>query len=257
MLFVINIGNTNIAGGLWEQGSWIEYRRFSTDVKKTPDEYGLMLRSSFGFGSGGILGVRKTVIGSVVPELDRTFDLVIQDLFGMKPFRITSDTRAGLGVAIDNPQEMGADLLADAVAGFNRTKSSCIVVDFGTALSFTAVDAPGIIRGASIAPGIGTAIKALSSNTAKLPSVPLEPPPHALGTDTITAIQSGILFGYVGLVEHLVRKISEELTPPVSVVATGGYAEVLTGLTSCFDIVDPRITLDGLRLISEYEEAEK
>jgi type III pantothenate kinase len=254
MLFVVNIGNTNIACGLHNAGTWTELWRFSTEERKTADEYTLLIKSAFDLRSSDINAVDRVIISTVVPELEQTFITAGRKLFGRDPFIVKPWHTAGLTVAIDNPRELGTDLLADAVAGYKLAKSSCIIADFGTALSFTAVEAGGIIRGAALAPGIGSAIRALSANTAKLPRVPLEAPSVAIGTDTISAIQSGIIHGYTGLVEHLVRMLGRELTAPVKIIATGGDSRVIADRTGCFDLVDPWLTLDGIRLICEAEE---
>ena len=253
MTLVVNIGNTNISAGRYRDGKWIEHRRFATDEKKTTDEYLVLFRSSFDVSGCPLSSVDSVAVSTVVPELEKTFEDFGNRLLGKPPFLVKPRHRAGLTVAIDNPLELGTDLLADAVAGYDRCGTSCIVVDFGTALSFTAVEKGGTVRGAALTPGIGSAVKALSSNTAKLPRVPLEAPAKAIGTNTISAIQSGILFGYAGLVESMISRMRKELTPPVTVIATGGQAPILEDLVSSFDILDPWITLDGIRLIAERE----
>ncbi len=251
MILVINIGNSSISAGLHGIGGWTEHRRYSTDERKTADEYLVLFRASF--GEKALASSDRVAVSTVVPELEKTFEDFGLRLLGKPPFVVRPRHRAGLEVAIDNPEELGTDLLADAVAGYDRCGGSCIIVDFGTALTFTAVEKGGIVRGAAIAPGIGSAVKALSSSTAKLPRVPIEAPVKAIGTDTVASIQSGIVLGYAGLTESMISRMKKELPPPVTVIATGGQATVMADLVPCFDVVDPWITLDGIRLIAERE----
>jgi type III pantothenate kinase len=153
---------------------------------------------------------------------------------------------------IAQPHQIGSDLVANAAAAYDRFKANCLVVDFGTALTFTAIDANGAIKGVSIAPGLRTAMKALSGNTAQLPEIPLEIPQKAIGTNTVEAIQSGIVLGYVGLVSYLVEKIKEEMGGECTVVATGGLSFVMEPLKHLFAHIDPRLTLDGLAVIDRW-----
>lgn len=189
-------------------------------------------------------------MSSVVPSLTATFRQMLTRLIHQQPLVINTTLRTGLSIATDNPHELGTDLLANAVAGYQLTQTDCVVVDFGTALSVVTVDQSGKILGVSIAPGLESAMKGLSSNTAQLPFVPLTPPPSVLGKNTTHAIQSGIVLGYVGLVEGLVNRIEQELGRSVEVIATGGLAEVIAPLTNRFNRVEPWLTLDGLRLIA-------
>ena len=250
----IDVGNTNIACGLSEAGSWTHHWRLSTDPSKTSDEYEVLfqnLMAGRGISGTSISGV---VLSSVVPELNEAMGLTLRKLTGVSPYFVTADSQIGLEIRIDNPHELGPDLIANACAGYSKYKSSVIVVDFGTALSFTCVESAGekgIIRGVSIAPGLRSAVNSLSSNTAQLPHVQLSPPPKAIGTNTIHSIQSGIVFGYIGLVESLIQRLKSELPEDTKVIATGGLSAVLAGLTKCFDDVDPWLTLSGLQIILE------
>lgn len=194
--------------------------------------------------------MKQVVISSVVPPLTTAFEQMLGRLTQQQPLVISARLRTGLTVATDNPHELGTDLLANAVAGHQLTHANCVIVDFGTALSVITVSKVGEIQGVSIAPGLESATKALSTNTAQLPFVPLAPPPSVLGKNTTHAIQSGIVLGYIGLVEGLVSRIETELADSVEVVATGGLAEVVAPLTQRFNRVEPWLTLDGLRLIA-------
>jgi type III pantothenate kinase len=176
---------------------------------------------------------------------------LVETVLNKTPLVVKRTLDIGLEFAIENPAELGTDLIATAVAGYNRCRSNCIVVDFGTALSFTVVDQARRIRGASIAPGMQAAMNALSRNTDQLPHVPLVAPPSAIGTNTIHAIQSGIIFGYVGLVGAIIDRIRGELDGPATVIATGGLSGVIATLIDSVDSVEPWLTLEGLRLIGE------
>jgi type III pantothenate kinase len=173
-----------------------------------------------------------------------------KELFQADPLILGPAVYPSLPIKVIAPEEIGTDLVANAVAAFERVRGACIVVDFGTALTFTALDASGEIRGVAIAPGLGSAVAGLSRDTAQLPRVPLECPPSALGKNTVQAIQAGIVYGYIGMVEHLVRRISQEMAEEVKVVATGGLCRVVSPHTKIFNVVEPNLTLYGLEAIA-------
>lgn len=256
MLLAIDIGNSNIALGIYEE-DWQHHWRLNTVADKTADEYEVLFRSLISKDGQNLNNIEQVIISSVVPPLGLTFRHMVRNMFGTEPLMVSASTKTGIQVKIDNPLEIGSDLLANAVAGFARYRSNCIIVDFGTALSITIVGRKGELLGGSIAPGLKSAMKALSSNTAQLPFVQLEAPPSAIGKNTIHAIQSGVVLGYLGLVESLVKRIKAELGEPARVIATGGLAEVIAPLTDQFDIVDPWLTLEGLRLIAEKNRQER
>jgi len=249
LILAVDIGNSNIALGVYDQ-RWVHHWRLSTVANKTADEYAIQLQSLFANEKITLNAVKQIVMSSVVPPLTATFQQMLTRLTQQQPLVINTSLRTGLSIATDHPPELGTDLLANAVAGHQLIKKDCVVVDFGTALSVVTVSQAGEIQGVSIAPGLESAMKALSTNTAQLPFVPLVPPPSVLGKNTTHAIQSGIVLGYVGLVEGLVSRIEKELGRSVEVVATGGLAEVIAPLTSRFSRVEPWLTLDGLRQIA-------
>ncbi|NCN04101.1 MAG: type III pantothenate kinase [Spirochaetales bacterium] len=254
-LLCIDIGNSNIACGLYDDGEWKATWRVRTDNKRTSDEYSVLFHGFFTQKNISPLSVRGICVSSVVPELIETFRLMGRDLFGVTPLFISTELVSEVSVAIDNPRELGPDLYANGVAGYAWARSSVIVVDFGTALSFTCVekiDEEVKLRGASIAPGLRTAVYALSLNTAQLPHVELVPPPKGIGTNTIQAIQSGIVFGYSALVTGMVQRLRAELNEPVKCIATGGLSTVLQDHVMGFDHVDPLLTLEGLRILFEH-----
>jgi type III pantothenate kinase len=254
MLFCIDIGNTNITLGLYE-GELLGPRwRLRTIHDKMPDEYGIMLDQLFrhrGYRPEQVSGV---AIASVVPPLTPTFQQVCQDYLKQTPLVVDAGVKTGVRVRYDNPRDVGADRVVDAAAVRVLYGTPACVVDFGTATTFDAVSADGDYLGGAIAPGIGIAAQALFERTAKLPRVELTRPPAAIGRNTPHAIQSGLLFGYVGLVEGMVARFKAELGPGTKIVATGGLAEIIARETDVIDVVDPWLTLHGLRIVYELNQ---
>jgi type III pantothenate kinase len=253
MLLAVDIGNSNIAFGIYEQ-NWVRHWRLSTVANKTSDEYAIQFRSLLAEEEISLTAIRQVVISSVVPPLTSVFQRMLRQLTQQEPLVISTSLNSGLTITTDNPHELGTDLLANAVAGYNLAQADCVIVDFGTALSMTVVNQKREIAGVAIAPGLESALKALSSNTAQLPFVPLAAPPSVLGKNTIQAIQSGVLFGYLGLVEGLVSRIEAELGTSVKVIATGGLAELIAPITKHNMMIEPWLTLDGLRLLKELNQ---
>jgi type III pantothenate kinase len=254
MLLAIDVGNSEITSSLWDQDRWLYHWRLPSKPDEPELFYGIKMRDLFLEVSVDPPAVTQIVLSSVVPGLTGKIKNVVTSLFDKNPVILGPELYEKLPIGVLNPYEIGSDLVANAMAAFARFRRTCIVVDFGTALTFTTISADGNILGVSIAPGLKTAIRALSQNTAKLFDVPLEMPPSALGHNTVTAIQSGILLGYVGLVKNIVENIRAELKVDCFVVATGGLSAVITPLHKFFNAVEPRLTLDGLRLIGELVE---
>jgi type III pantothenate kinase len=246
-LLVIDIGNTNIVGGVYEGLSLTESIRIHTVTKKTEDEYALIFGSLLAARGVSLDSIFRVLISSVVPVLSRPISEMARKLFGREPIILGPDNYRHLPIRVTNPHEIGCDLVADLTAAYARFGQASVVVDFGTALTFSAVDDSGTIAGVSIAPGLTTAIASLSRDTAQLPYVELSVPDSALGQNTVQAIQAGVVLGYVGLVESLVSRMKAELGA-AKVVATGGLCGVIAPLTDCFDLVEPNLTLDGLAL---------
>ena len=251
MLLCIDIGNTNLVFGLWKEGLWIDRWRVRTVQNKMADEYAMLLKTLLAEGGYSFGEIRRIAIASVVPRLRSVFFELFKRYLGIEPLILGPGVRTGLKIRIDNPVELGADLVADTVAAYSRFQTACIIVDFGTATTFSAVSREGEFMGVSIAPGIEVAADALSSIAAQLPKINLVPPPSAVGTNTIHSMQSGLIFGYIGLVEGLICRIKEELGGEASVIATGGLSRVLSPLTDMIDETDTDLTLEGLRLIAE------
>ncbi|NJN42044.1 MAG: type III pantothenate kinase [Flammeovirgaceae bacterium] len=251
MQLVFDIGNSDITVGLWNNDAWNHVWRIPTKAYQPDIFYGIQIRDHFTESGLSIDRVEQIVLSSVVPALTDKIETVILNLFGQKPVVLGPGVYQKLSFEILNPYEIGSDLVANAYAAFHKYKCTCIVVDFGTALTFTTVSAEGKIIGVSITPGLKTAIRALSQNTAKLFDVPLELPASVLGKNTVTAIQSGVLIGYEGLVKNMVMKIREELKEECPAIATGGLSSILNGLSDFFSAIEANLTLDGLRMIGD------
>jgi len=251
MLFVIDAGNTNIVGGVYDAGRLVDTLRIRTVQGKTEDEYGVVVRSILQDRGIDLSAITRVIVSSVVPQLTAAMTKMSRHLFGVEPVLVGPAVYDRLPVNVVAANEIGSDLVADAVAAWSRFGGACLVVDFGTALTFTAIDANGSIIGVSIAPGLGTAAGSLSSATAQLPVVPLEAPASAMGRNTVEAIQAGVVLGYTGLVEYLVGRIRGELGG-AKVVATGGLCRVVSELTDVFDAIDPELTLNGLAEMERY-----
>jgi type III pantothenate kinase len=254
MLLCIDIGNTNLVFGLWKENRWIDRWRVRTVQNKMADEYAMLLKTLLAEGGYDFCSISRISIASVVPRLRSVFYELFSRYLSIEPLILGPGVRTGLKIRIDNPVELGADLVADAIAAYSRFEAACIIVDFGTATTFSAVSREGEFMGVSIAPGIEVAADALSSTAAQLPRISLVPPPAAIGTNTVHSMQSGLIFGYTGLVEGLIRRIKEELGGEASVIATGGLSRVVAPLTGMIDETDPDLTLEGLRLIAERND---
>jgi len=255
MLLCVDIGNTNVVLGLWCEGAWCAHWRMRTVRDQMADEYAMLIKAFLRDRGYEPSHITRVVMASVVPPLTPVFLDVFRRYLATEPLVVGPGVRSGLRIRIDNPVELGADLVADAVAAYTRFHTACIVVDFGTATTFSAVSKEGDFMGVAIAPGMGVAAEALSSRTAQLPRVSLVPPPAAIGKNTVHSMQSGLVFGYIGLIEGLIERLSAELGGDAQVIATGGLSSVLAPLTRHIHAVDPWLTLEGLRLISERNAA--
>jgi type III pantothenate kinase len=254
MLLTIDIGNTNITLGLYEGEELGPRWRIRTIHDKMPDEYGILLDQLFRHEGCNLEQIQGASISSVVPPLTQTFEQVCRRYVGQEPLVVDAGVRTGVRIRYDNPREVGADRVVNAAAVCVLYGVPACVVDFGTAATFDAVSADGDYIGGAIAPGIGIAAQALFERTAKLPRVELTRPPAAIGQNTAHAMQSGILFGYVGLVEGMVARFKAELGPNTRIVATGGLAEIIARETDVIEAVDPWLTLNGLRIIYELNQ---
>jgi len=255
MILAIDIGNSNIVFGLYNHNEWTHQWREKTKLDYSSIFYALSIQNYLIENNFDVGNIENIIISSVVPDLTVTLSNTSKKLFQISPFIIDAESFIKLGINIEKPLEIGSDLVANAVAAYDRFKDYAIAVDFGTALTFTTVDNKGNILGVSIAPGLKTAINSLTDKTAKLPPVPLEMPATVIGKNTIHAIQAGTLMGYYGLAEKVISLINNEIGVKCKVIATGGLSSVIEPLNESFDIIDKNLTLEGMRMI--YEQVGK
>ncbi len=253
MLLTIDIGNSQTVLGLHRHQELLCHYRITSDRHATTDELALVLQALLGLDNHSLSAITAMVVGSVVPTLKEAWRGVGQSRLSCTPL-IIGDAHVDTGVTIltDNPGEVGADRIINALAGFHRYQQALIIVDFGTAVTFDCVSERGEYLGGAIAPGLGIALEALIAKTAKLPKVDISTPPgSAIATNTSEAIKSGILFGYGGLVEGITARLCQEFPTPPLIIATGGMAALVAPLAPSIKHVDPELTLEGLRLIYE------
>jgi type III pantothenate kinase len=250
MLLAINANNTNTVFSAWDgdrlRGAW----RAATDARRTADEYVVWLDHLLGLEGLTRQQLSGTIIASVVPEANFNLRRLCRHYCGSEPLLVGEPgVELGAHAIVDRPEEVGADRLCNAVGAHDRYATPLVVVDFGTTTNFDVVDADGNYRGGIIAPGINLSNQALHLAAAKLPSVPIQRPERVIGTSTVACMQSGVFWGYVGLIEGLVERVKREFGAPMGVVATGGLAPLFDGATPVIDRVDPDLTLWGLRLV--------
>jgi type III pantothenate kinase len=249
VLLAIDIGNTNITLGIYEGETLGPRWRLATDHERMPDEYGLQFTGLIAHVGIRIDQISAICLASVVPPLTGTFVQACRDYMGCDPLVVDAGVKTGVRIRYEDPKAVGADRIADAAAVQRLFGGPACVVDFGTATTFDGISKEGDYLGGAIAPGINIAAEALFMRTAKLPRVDLQRPPTAIGRNTVHAMQSGLLFGYVGLVEGMVARFRSELGPEMKVIATGGLGELISAETKSIQIVAPWLTLDGLRII--------
>ncbi len=229
--------------------------RFATDVARFPDEYGVLMLNLLEHQQLSPDDISEAVMACVVPDLDPTFHTVCRRYFNVDPLSVTAGVKTGLRILYDTPRDVGADRVADAVAATQLYGPPLIIVDLGTGTVFDAIDANGDYVGGAIAPGLGIASEALFSRAAKLYRVELSRPRSAIGRNTIAAMQSGILFGYTGLIEGIVARVKKEIGENARVIGTGGYADIIAKETDVIDVVDQDLTLQGLRMIYDMNRS--
>ena len=254
MLLAVDIGNTNVTLGVFEGEQLRATWRMATSVNQMPDEYAALLLTLLHHQGLDASDIKEISFCGVVPPLQGTFERLFQRYFHTSPLVVGPGIKTGVRIRMDNPREVGTDRIVNAAAAHHLYSGSAIVVDIGTATTFDVISKEGDYLGGAIATGIGTAAEALFTRAAALPRVELVRPKHAIGTNTIAAMQSGIIFGYVGLVEGLVARIQQELGEKATVVATGGYGELIARETTIIDTVNIDLTLIGLRLIYEMNK---
>ena len=252
MLLTMDIGNTNIKTALFDGPEMVNYWRISTSRETTSDEYGILLMNLFRNEGRRPEDVEGVMISSVVPQVNFTVEHMCRNYFKRNPLFVGPGGKTGINIRYDNPRELGSDRIANAVAAYTLYGGPCITIDFGTATTFGAISAKGEFLGGAICPGLKLSSEALVERTSKLPRFELVRPESVIGRNTIANMQSGIVFGYVGQVSYLVKRIREELgAPDARVVATGGMAVLIASETDVINTLDGLLTLKGLRIIYE------
>ena len=256
MILAMDVGNTNIKTALFNGEEMYKYWRMSTNINSTSDEYGIRLCSMFEHEHVSTDEVEGIVVSSVVPTVNFTIEHMLQNYFGRTPLFVAPGVKTGINIRYENPRELGSDRIANAVAAYDEYGGPCIFIDFGTATTFGVVDENGAFLGGLICPGVKLSSEALVSGTAKLPRFELTRPETVIGRTTLTNLQSGMYYGYVGLVNNIIRKIKQELGREARVVATGGLALLIAEESRAIDRLDGLLTLKGLRLIYERNRTE-
>lgn len=254
MLLVIDVGNTNTSLGVYREAELVAHWRLTTARNRTVDEYGVHARNLFQLAGLDFKAIDAIAIASVVPPLNYTVKRMAEVYFHLTPLFVDHTTDAGLRILYQPAADVGADRIVDAVAAIHKYGSPCIIVDFGTATTFNAINANGDYLGGVITPGIMISSDALFERTAKLPRVDIKRPLTVIGSSTIAAMQSGLYHGYVGLVDGVLRKMIAELRGTPRVIATGGLASLIATGSELIELVDDTLTLEGLRLIYERTE---
>lgn len=252
MILVYDVGNTNIVLGLYKDKQLLDFWRISTNTQKTSDEYGILIKQLFEHHNYNMDDVQAVVISSVVPPIMYTLEHMTRKYFKREPLVVGPGIKTGMNIKYDNPKEVGADRIVNAVAGYEIYGGPLILVDFGTATTYCAISKNGEYLGGAISPGVRISMDALYQKTAKLPRVELVKPETVICKNTVTSIQSGVIFGYIGQVDYIVKRMKKELgSDDVKVIATGGLSKLIASESETIDEVNGLLTLEGLRIIYE------
>lgn len=254
MLLVIDVGNTNIVFGVYNKEELLYNWRITSDKDRTSDEYGLLFDQIFKFNNLKSEDVENIIISSVVPNLMHTLPTMSRRYFNIDPLVVGPGIKTGIDIKYDNPKEVGADRIVNAIAGYEKYGGPLIIVDSGTAITFDAVGEDGSYLGGVITPGIKISSEALFLRTAKLPKVELAKPAKIIGKNTVNSIQSGLVYGYIGMIDYIIEKMIKEMRPigkEIKVVATGGFTSLISNESKYIEIIDSLLTLEGLRIIYE------
>ncbi|QOR66726.1 type III pantothenate kinase [Cytobacillus suaedae] len=251
MLFALDVGNSSIALGIYEKNELIYHWRIETNRNRTEDEYGMIVRSLLDHADIEFRDIKGIIISSVVPPIMFSLEKMCHKYFGLKPLIVGPGIKTGLNIKYDNPREVGADRIVNAVAGIHLFGGPLIIVDFGTATTYCYINEHNQYIGGAIAPGIAISTEALYSKAAKLPRIEIVKPDEIIGKNTVSAMQAGILYGYVGQVEGIVNRMKEQSKVLPKVIATGGMASLIAKESNAIDHIEPFLTLKGLQLIFE------
>lgn len=254
MILVIDVGNTNIVLGIYKGKELLHHWRLSTNRAATVDEYGINIHNLFHVAGLRLNQVDGVIISSVVPPLMRTLEQLCKKYLHKTPLVVGPGVKTGLNIRYENPREVGADRIVNSVAGIAKYGTPLVIVDFGTATTFDYIDAAGDYLGGAIMPGISISTEALYQRAAKLPRIELARPKSVIGRNPVTSMQAGIIFGYAGQVDGIVKRIRNEFGVSPRVIATGGLAELISAETESIEEVDPLLTLEGLRIIYERNQ---
>lgn len=249
MILAIDVGNTNIVVALYDNDKLRRNWRMATDKNKASDEYGVLITQFLRFENVSTDDIEDVMIASVVPTVMHSLKNAVKRYIGCEPMIVGPGIKTGMNIRYDNPKELGADRIVNAVAAVNKYKPPLIIVDFGTATTFCAVDRNGDYLGGVIAAGVKISMSALFEKTAKLPKVEIVKPNNVIGRNTISAIQSGAVFGHAGLVDGIVRRIKNDIGGDATVIATGGLAKMIAKESQEINVVDSMLTLDGLKIL--------
>lgn len=252
LLVALDAGNSNVKIGIFSGSEMIQYARFSTDLRRTSDEYGILMLNVFQYAGLDVRDTEGVIVSSVVPSINYTLEHMCRTFFRIDPLLVEPGVRTGMNILYENPREVGSDRVVTAIAAYEKFGGPVIVVDFGTATTFGVVSEQGSFLGGAIMPGIRLSVDALVMNAAKLPKIELEAPDRTIARSTVANMQSGIIHGFVGAVDHIIGKMIGELgRTDVTVVATGGQGRLLAGESAYIQHIDSRLTLEGLRIVWE------
>lgn len=254
MLLVIDVGNTNIVFGIYKDKELLYDWRIATEKDRTSDEYGLLFDQTFRYNNIDKSEIKDVIISSVVPPLMHTLPTMSMRYLGIEPIVVGPGVKTGINIKYDNPKEVGADRIVNAVAGFEKYGGPLIIVDLGTAITFCSISKEGDYLGGVITPGIKISSEALFLRTAKLPKVEIVKPEKVIGKSTVTSIQSGIVYGYIGMIDYIIEKMIFEMETDkseVNIIATGGFSSLIVSESKYIEKIDKMLTLEGLRIIYE------